>query len=1079
VTDPAGNTTSTTYDALGNVLTRTDANGNTTTATYDVLYRPHIITDANGNSTTNAYDAAGNLISVTDALGNTTTYTYDALNRRTAVTDPLGHTTYTSYDSLGNLLETTDANGVVTRYEYDALNRQTAVILNYKPGFPADAETNVRYEFAYNAVGNRTSVKDPNGNVTTYGYDALNRVTSKSDPLTNTWSYTYDLAGNRITAIDAKGQTIQYTYDAAGQLTGIDYPGTEPDVTFSYDMTGQRVSMTDGLGTTTWTYDTMNRPTSVTDPLNNMILYDYDAVGNRTELTYPDGKTVTYDYDDVNQLTSVTDWDNQSTSYAYDDVGQVTSVFLPNGVASQYSYDSAGRLTALQHNLGANSLAAYTYAYDPVGNRTQATENILLPSSPPTPTPTATATETPVNTATPTPPPTGNTEINIGETYVMYYDDSGNGDYLVAQHTTLSQEGTIQSLSFYVTEAMGKLRLGLYNDNTGNPGSLVATTDEFTPVAGWNTQNVQSPVLLPPGEYWLAFLPESNDLHAPYGWPGLGQNIGRFYSYAYGEMPSTFSSSAWSGNFQFSLYATFTVSAEPGTIYAGEINVLHAPMNGAGNSLIAQRVELPNSAMAQSLTFYVTNAIGKLRLGIYDNGYDGPGTLLAQTDEFTSTLGWNTVNLQTQVPLAAGTYWLAFLPESNDLEFKYEWIPGLYTGRVYGYPFGELPAQVSAQGIGVEYRFSFYATLIADDSISFPNTAILDDFNRADGPIGGNWSGSLSNFQIQDNMLAPLYPGSYIGLLWNESFGADQEAYLTIPSISTAEWIGLSLKAQSGGNGIDVLYSEESHVLDVYYGNDGVYTTLAVIPYDLQDGDQLGARVDANGLLTIYVNGSLVSTLNASGYQYNAQGGQIGLYIEQYAANTTRLDNFGGGNVFSGEMLMLSGSRRVGNTSTAVSSEFVLVGSQFNAPAELDSALVQGAPAEPGQKASLILPPAGSASLYAGLPPRSKALWADGTIQVLFDVAGRRIQLVKYDSQRGWMQSGKDISVRFKDGDRFRVFLRADGTLEIHRNGKLLTRQKLSSLLPLCVYNSETTPPNNLECRAEEKKRCLRTQMVM
>ena len=30
----------------------------------------------------------------------------------------------------------------------------------------------------------------------------------------------------------------------------------------------------------------------------------------------------------------------------------------------------------------------------------------------------------------------------------------------------------------------------------------------------------------------------------------------------------------------------------------------------------------------------------------------------------------------------------------------------------------------------------------------------------------------------------------------------------------------------------------------------------------------------------------------------------------------------------------------------------------------------------------------------------------------------------------------------------------------------------------LCVYNSETTPPDNLECRAEEKMRCLRVQLV-
>jgi hypothetical protein len=32
--------------------------------------------------------------------------------------------------------------------------------------------------------------------------------------------------------------------------------------------------------------------------------------------------------------------------------------------------------------------------------------------------------------------------------------------------------------------------------------------------------------------------------------------------------------------------------------------------------------------------------------------------------------------------------------------------------------------------------------------------------------------------------------------------------------------------------------------------------------------------------------------------------------------------------------------------------------------------------------------------------------------------------------------------------------------------------------ISLCVYNSETTPPNNLESRAEEKMTCLRIQMV-
>ena len=379
VTDDDDNSTHTTYDALGNVISRTDANGHTTQTTYDELNRPLIITDANGNETINAYDEGGNLVSVTDGLEHTTHYTYDKLNRQITVTDPLEHTTWSYYDKLGNLYEKVDANGVVTHYIYDELNRQKAVVLNYKDPSPANAETNVRYEFTYNAVGNRIAVKDPKGNTTTYGYDALNHVISKSDPLENNWSYIYDLAGNRISATDAKDQTTQYTYDDAGQLIGIDYPGTDPDVTFEYDENGQRIEMNDGLGKTTWTYDDLNRLISVTDAFSKTIGYGYDDVGNRTELRYQDGKSVAYTYDDNNQLIKVTDWDEQNTEYSYDDAGRLSTISRPNGVSSQYTYDEAGRLVALYHNLGMESLASYNYTYDPAGNRTQAIELLKNP----------------------------------------------------------------------------------------------------------------------------------------------------------------------------------------------------------------------------------------------------------------------------------------------------------------------------------------------------------------------------------------------------------------------------------------------------------------------------------------------------------------------------------------------------------------------------------------------------------------------------------------------------------------------------------------------------------------------------
>jgi hypothetical protein len=179
-----------------------------------------------------------------------------------------------------------------------------------------------------------------------------------------------------------------------------------------------------------------------------------------------------------------------------------------------------------------------------------------LPSSTPTDTPpdTSTPTSAPLPTSTPTrtPTPTPSTPITIGETNVLNTDDYGNGNLLIAQQAVLSQNATIQSLSFYVTTASGQLRLGIYDDTGGNPGALKAQTAAFTPVVGWNTQNVSTPALLPAGTYWLAYLPQSNNLHFRVASTGSA----RGYSYPFGIMPSTYSSSPMSADVHWSFYAT-------------------------------------------------------------------------------------------------------------------------------------------------------------------------------------------------------------------------------------------------------------------------------------------------------------------------------------------------------------------------------------------------------------------------------------------------------------------------------------------------------------------------------------------
>jgi len=158
----------------------------------------------------------------------------------------------------------------------------------------------------------------------------------------------------------------------------------------------------------------------------------------------------------------------------------------------------------------------------------------------------------------------GATSITIGETNILSAGDNGNANLLLAQNTTLAQPATIISLSFYVTTASGNLRMGIYDATGpgGNPGKLMAQTNGFKTVKGWNTANVVTPVLLPAGRYWLAYLPSSNGLAFV---KGQSANSGLvYYNYNFGNLPATYSRSPTGDpTFHWSFYATLTPSSPP------------------------------------------------------------------------------------------------------------------------------------------------------------------------------------------------------------------------------------------------------------------------------------------------------------------------------------------------------------------------------------------------------------------------------------------------------------------------------------------------------------------------------------
>jgi chitodextrinase len=154
---------------------------------------------------------------------------------------------------------------------------------------------------------------------------------------------------------------------------------------------------------------------------------------------------------------------------------------------------------------------------------------------------------------------TPTTTITLGETRVLSTDDSGNANLLPAQGAYLSQTGTLQSLSFYVTQVAGKLRLGVYDATGagGQPGNKLAETNEITPVVGWNTATVTTPVTLNAGNYWLAYLPSDNNLHFVKGQTAGISEV--FISYPYGIMPETFGTPIGGDSYHWSFYGTLNI----------------------------------------------------------------------------------------------------------------------------------------------------------------------------------------------------------------------------------------------------------------------------------------------------------------------------------------------------------------------------------------------------------------------------------------------------------------------------------------------------------------------------------------
>ncbi|MFD6286345.1 DUF6531 domain-containing protein [Streptomyces sp. NPDC060205] len=409
ITDQRGNTTTMTYDSAGRMLTRSSPTtlGYTEKWTYDSAGNITSHTDGRNNKTIYAYNTSNQLTSTTDPLDGKVGYTYTTLGSIATVTTPRNKTTLYGYDSAGNRTSVTTPLGEKTTFTYDKAGRilsKTDPRGNATGADPAAYTTSYTYDgrgllksatdplnrtttYQYNGAEQLTSAQNPADNTTSYTYDDAGHLTRTTDPADNSVTRTYDASGRLASKTDTVGNKTTYTYDKVGRLLTSVSPrgnaaGADPaayTTSYTYDAAGNNTKVTGPAGTTSTTYDAINRPLVVTDPLTHTTKYTYDANDNVTKVTDAANNTVSSVYDKNNQLTSSTNQLSKTTTYAYDADGNLLSRTSPLGNKESWTYDSDNRqATAVDPRGNATGAdpAQYTttYGYDLAGNLTTVTD---------------------------------------------------------------------------------------------------------------------------------------------------------------------------------------------------------------------------------------------------------------------------------------------------------------------------------------------------------------------------------------------------------------------------------------------------------------------------------------------------------------------------------------------------------------------------------------------------------------------------------------------------------------------------------------------------------------------------------
>ena len=402
VTDPEQHSTTYLRDYLGRVTNVVNAAGSKVIE-RDILGRPLHVTATWGLNERLGFNYQGLLTSVTNLAGQAWAVVFDAADLPVEVTDGAGVSETREFDSLGRL-----------RARYTAFNDY----LEFNDYLPQgisehyDASWNLT-SYGYDSAGRLSTVTNPNQEVTQVSYDVPHRRVSLTDGRNHTKWWGFDMYGRQVAETNANGVVVRTNgYDANSNLTA-EWAAAKGLTTFSRDNNGNVLSIHYPLSTINFTFDLLNRLASMSDGLGShtfsytnfgafdsalasesgplgAISYDYYgpnlasiSIGAWTESITRDAalrpatissfsKNFTYSYNGAGRQLASLAMPGSTTTCGYNDYGQPNLIQVQAGGQTVdyhgYDWNLNGWITAA-HRLGGITV---NYGHDDIGQLTSA-----------------------------------------------------------------------------------------------------------------------------------------------------------------------------------------------------------------------------------------------------------------------------------------------------------------------------------------------------------------------------------------------------------------------------------------------------------------------------------------------------------------------------------------------------------------------------------------------------------------------------------------------------------------------------------------------------------------------------------